>query len=203
MGEIRRKKAVTCRKQVWNPAGQTPLDLRAWNNPLWFTALFSGPCWGQQPPPHGPPGWKPCPLSPPGQWLHRLCPQSHASFISSHFFPFHLLEWNSWKPCWSSVDVMGVHIIRHKSSPWISSWITPSLFLAYAEMAEWILSHRPLALSPEQDIWIGWEFSRSSSAGSFLLNNFFLNLSLSSWTFTISSKEKPGCTFHIVTGNLR
>ena len=50
----------------------------------------------------------------------------------------------------------------------------------------------PLAFSSGQafflfSIWAGWEFSRSSSSGPFLLNNFFLSSSLSS--LYLSQKE--------------
>ena len=50
-------------------------------------------------------------------------------------------------------------------------------------------------------VWINWEFSNSSSSGSFLLKNFF-NLSLSSHIITISSKEKQGYIFNSLLRNL-
>lgn len=64
-----------------------------------------------------------------------------------------------------------------------SFWITISLFLA-SEMVDCIHESQandcpatPLALFPEYVVWLGSEFSKSSSADSFLLNSLFLSLS--------------------------
>lgn len=60
-------------------------------------------------------------------------------------------------------DVKGIHAIRYKGSLVDPSWITTSLFLAFAEKVDWIYeshlislanhcSAAPLALCPEQAI---------------------------------------------------
>ena len=49
-------------------------------------------------------------------------------------------------------------------------------------------------------IWISWQLPKSLSSGSFSLNNYFLNLYLSS-VFSIRSKKKSDHTFSTWLGN--